>query len=116
SFARAVNRGIAAARRSHVCLLNNDMLVEPGLFQALLRPFQETPELFCSSAQIRFAAGARREETGKTVFRQPHPADFPVRCDEPLEGEDGTRVLYGSGGCSLYDAGKLRALGGGDER
>jgi GT2 family glycosyltransferase len=32
SFARAVNRGIAAARYSHVCLLNNDMLLEPGFF------------------------------------------------------------------------------------
>ena len=39
SFARAVNRGIAAARYSHVCLLNNDMLLEPGFFAALLRAF-----------------------------------------------------------------------------
>jgi len=37
--------------------------------------------------------------------------DFPVRCDLPIPGEDGSYVLYGSGGCSLYDAGKLRALG-----
>ena len=29
SFARAVNRGIAVARYSHVCMLNNDMLLEP---------------------------------------------------------------------------------------
>jgi hypothetical protein len=43
------------------------------------------------------------------------PDDFPVRCDEPLPGEDGTWVLYGSGGCSLYDAEKLRALGNLDE-
>ena len=28
SFAAAVNRGIAAARYSHVCLLNNDMVIE----------------------------------------------------------------------------------------
>jgi hypothetical protein len=32
-----------------------------------------------------------------------------------LAGEDGTWVLYGSGGCSAYDAAKLRALGGVDE-
>lgn len=38
-----------------------------------------------------------------------------MRCDEPLTGEDGTWVLYGSGGCSAYDAAKLRALGGVDE-
>jgi len=115
SFARAVNRGIALARFSHVCLLNNDMLVEPRFFHALRQPFDETPGLFCATAQIRFPAGVRREETGKAVMAQSSPADFPVRCDEPLPGEDGTYVLYGSGGCSLYDADKLRDLGCVDE-
>jgi GT2 family glycosyltransferase/glycosyltransferase involved in cell wall biosynthesis len=114
SFARAVNRGIARSRCSHVCLLNNDMLVEPGFFRALHRAFERTPDLFCATAQILFPPGVRREETGKTVFA-PHPGEFPVRCDEPLAGEDGSYVLYGSGGCSLYDAGKLAVLGNLDE-
>ncbi len=115
SFSRAVNRGIAQARFSHVCLLNNDMLIEPGFFAALRRAFDEVPDLFCATAQIRFPEGVRREETGKAVMAQDQPADFPLRCDEPLPGEDGTWVLYGSGGCSLYDIAKLRALGGADE-
>ena len=115
SFARAVNRGIARARYSHICLLNNDMLLEPGFFAALLRAFDAVPDLFCATAQIRFPGGVRREETGKAVMAQHSPEDFPIRCDEPLLGEDGTWVLYGSGGCSLYDAAKLRALGGADE-
>ena len=115
SFARAVNRGIARARYSHICLLNNDMLLEPGFFAALLRAFDAVPDLFCATAQIRFPEGVRREETGKAVMAQHSPEDFPIRCDEPLLGEDGTWVLYGSGGCSLYDAAKLRALGGADE-
>jgi GT2 family glycosyltransferase len=115
SFARAVNAGIAQARFSHVCLLNNDMLVDPGFFRALRQAFDQTPELFCATAQIRFPPGVRREETGKAVMAQTNPEDFPVRCDEPLPGEDGTYVLYGSGGCSLYDAVKLRALGCVDE-
>ena len=114
-FARAVNRGIARARYGRICLLNNDMLLEPGFFAALEAAFARTPELFCATAQIRFPAGVRREETGKAVIRQESPLDFPVRCDEPLPGEDGTWVLYGSGGCSLYDAEKLRTLGGVDE-
>jgi GT2 family glycosyltransferase/glycosyltransferase involved in cell wall biosynthesis len=114
SFARAVNRGIARSRCSHVCLLNNDMLAEPGFFRALRRAFEHTPNLFCATAQILFPAGVRREETGKTVFA-PQPGEFPVRCDEPLPGEDGSYVLYGSGGCSLYDAVKLAALGNLDE-
>ena len=39
SFAGAVNRGIRRARFSHVCLLNNDMRIEPGFFAALLEAF-----------------------------------------------------------------------------
>ena len=115
SFARAVNHGIARARCRYVCLLNNDMLLEPGFFAALERAFQQVPDLFCATAQIRFPPGVRREETGKAVFAQSAPTDFPVRCDEPLPGEDGSYVLYGSGGCSLYDTAKLHALGNVDE-
>ena len=115
SFARAVNRGIARARYSHICLLNNDMLIEPGFFAALVGAFERVPNLFCATAQIRFPEGVRREETGKTVMAQSHPDDFPIRCDEPLPGEDLSYVLYGSGGCSLYDAARLRALGGVDQ-
>lgn len=115
SFAAAVNRGVALARYSHICLLNNDMLLEPGFFNELLRAFHAVPGLFCATAQIRFPAGVRREETGKAVMAQAHPDDFPLRCDEPAAGEDLTWVLYGSGGCSLYDAAMLRTLGGVDE-
>ncbi len=116
SFARAVNRGIRKARYSHVCLLNNDMLVEPGFLTALRQPFEDVPALFSSTAQIFFPEGQRREETGKTVLPDQRPVlDFPLRCDDPLEGEDQSYVLYGSGGCTLYDAGKLAALGGFDE-
>jgi hypothetical protein len=57
----------------------------------------------------------RREETGKTVIAEPDGDDFPIRCDVPLPGEDHSYVLYGSGGCSLYDAARLEALGGVDE-
>ncbi len=115
SFARAVNAGIQAARFSHVCLLNNDMVIEPGFFEALLAPFQSVPDLFCATAQIFFPSGLRREETGKAVMpiaAARKKADFPVTCELPIEGEDHSYVLYGSGGCSLYDTAKLRQLGG----
>jgi glycosyltransferase involved in cell wall biosynthesis len=92
------------------------MLVEGGFLAALRRPFETVPELFSSTAQIFFPEGQRREETGKTVLPAHRPVlDFPLRCDEPLEGEDQSYVLYGSGGCTLYDAAKLAALGGLDE-
>src|SRR5579872_1961646 len=54
SFARAVNRGIQRARYAHVCLLNNDMIVEPGFFRELLRAFDLVPDLFCATAHIFF--------------------------------------------------------------
>jgi GT2 family glycosyltransferase/glycosyltransferase involved in cell wall biosynthesis len=117
SFTDAVNRGIERARFSHVCLLNNDMLAEPGFLTALRNAFNQVPDLFSASAQIFFPEGQRREETGKTVWR----ADLaltalPIWCDQPLEGEDQSYVLYGSGGCTLYDAAKLAQLGSFDPR
>ncbi len=119
SFARAVNAGIRRAQYSRTFLLNNDMTLGESFFPPLLTAFEETSELFCATAQIFFPPGRRREETGKTVWRpaflRNEPNDFPVWCEEPLPGEDRTWVLYGSGGCSLYDTGKLLALGGLDE-
>jgi GT2 family glycosyltransferase/glycosyltransferase involved in cell wall biosynthesis len=115
SFADAVNRGIRRARFSHACLLNNDMLVEPLFLANLRKAFDQVPDLFSASAQIFLPEGQRREETGKTVWAGARAAvDFPVRCEVPLDGEDLSYVLYGSGGCTLYDAAKLAALGGFD--
>jgi GT2 family glycosyltransferase/glycosyltransferase involved in cell wall biosynthesis len=118
SFARAANAGIRMSSYSHVCLLNNDMVIAEGFFEALLAAFGKVPDLFCATAQIFFPAGARREETGKAVLPsgvERKPSEFPVRCDLPLPGEDLSYVLYGSGGCSLFEAAKLLALGGMDE-
>jgi len=118
SFARAVNAGIRKSRYSHVCLLNNDMAIGEGFFEALLGAFDRVPDLFCATAQIFFPEGARREETGKAVMpfaSDRKPADFPVRCELPVPGEDLSYVLYGSGGCSLFAADKLFELGGLDE-
>jgi GT2 family glycosyltransferase/glycosyltransferase involved in cell wall biosynthesis len=111
SFARAVNAGIRESRFTHTLLLNNDMIVEAGFVQALKDAFLRVPELFCATAQILFPAGLRREETGKAVWRRQTPGDFPVRCDVPVPGEDLTWVLYGSGGCSMFDTARLARLG-----
>lgn len=112
SFAQAVNLGIGRARLSHVLLLNNDMVLETRFFAPLLDAFQRVPDLFCATAQILFPPGVRREETGKAVMpSKTRPEEFPVSCAEPVLGENLSYVLYGSGGCSLYDAAKLEALG-----
>lgn len=111
SFADAVNTGIRAARTTHVCLLNNDMELSDGFFVALQRAFTQFPNLFCATAQIFFPEGKRREETGKAAWKLTGPRDFPVRCLPPATGENYTPVLYGSGGCSLYDTRKLLEIG-----
>ena len=111
SFAAAVNMGIRASRTTHTCLLNNDMVLEANFFEALERAFQLIPNLFCATAQIFFPAGKRREETGKAVYKPSGPRDFPLRCETPVDGENYSPVLYGSGGCSLYDTAKLLAIG-----
>ena len=77
SFARAVNRGIAAARYSHICLLNNDMIIEPGFFTALMRAFQQVPDLFSATAQIFFPKGVRREERARRSMRNQPRTTFP---------------------------------------
>jgi len=112
SFARGANAGIAVARFAFTLLLNNDMALEQGFISALQAAFTDVPDLFCATAQIFFPEGIRREETGKAVWRRDNDLDFPLRCDDPVAGEDRTWVLYGSGGCSLFDTTKLRELGG----
>lgn len=113
SFAGSINSGLQHVRHNRVLLLNNDMLIEPLFLQELIGAFVSNQDLFCATAQILFPPGQRRQETGKAVLREPQSAtEFPVRCELPLPGEDGTWVLYGSGGCSLFDTAKLRTLGG----
>lgn len=116
SFAAAVNHGIAQARFAYTLTLNNDMVIEAPFLSPLRAAFDAVPDLFCATAQIFFPPGQRREETGKAVFRaERQPGDYPVWCVDPLPAEDHSYVLYGSGGCSLYNTAKLRALGGFDE-
>ena len=86
SFAAAVNRGITRARFARTCLLNNDMVLEPGFFAALTAAFAKEQELFAATAQIFFPEGARREETGKAMYHRNKTGQFPVWCEMPLPG------------------------------
>jgi GT2 family glycosyltransferase len=116
SFARATNAGIRISRFSHVCFLNNDMGIAEGFFEALLTAFSKVPDLFCATAQIFFPPGAG-ERTGKAVLPlvSERSGLISAALRPPLPGEDLSYVIYGSGGCSLFDAAKLSALGGLDE-
>jgi hypothetical protein len=71
-FAPAVNRGIRPARFAHLCLLNNDMEIRPGFFDALLDAFSRVPGP-CSAPPLRSfsptASAARRP--AKPFFTPP---------------------------------------------
>ena len=62
AFAVAVNRGIRRARFSHVCVLNNDMVIEPGFFRRCCG--RSRPSRICSAPPPRSfspkAAAAKR--------------------------------------------------------
>ena len=87
------------------------MLLEPGFFAALERAFQQFPICSVPPRRSSFLPASAAKRPARLSWRSPRPTDFPVRCDEPIPGEDRSYVLYGSGGCSLYDTAKLRALG-----
>jgi glycosyltransferase involved in cell wall biosynthesis/GT2 family glycosyltransferase len=105
-WAGAVNTAIRAARFSHICLLDSGMAVAPGFFHHLQKAFAETPGLFCASPHAFSKPG---------VESTPATSDFSLRCDSPVEGENLTYVLYGSRGCSLFEAERLLLLNGLDE-
>lgn len=44
-YSAGVNRGVYAATKKHICLLNSDTVVEPGLFEKLEMPFYSDPTL-----------------------------------------------------------------------
>ena len=107
----------ASARYSHVCLLNNDMLAEPGFLREPARALSIGFPACSPPPRRSFSpkAAAARKPARPSCPPTRGLTDFPVRCEEPLDGEDLSYVLYGSGGCTLYDAAKLAALGGFDE-
>ncbi len=110
-FGGGCNAGFAAAKNDIVVALNNDMRVEPDMFERLLEGFRQSPGIFAVSAQIFFSdPNKRREETGLTegrfgagLFRVGHliddtPGLYPV--------------FYAGGGSSAYDRRKFLELGG----
>ena len=78
AFAAAANRGIARARFSQVCLLNNDMLLERGFLRPAGRRLRRSAGPLLRHRADLFPGGARREETGKAIWCRPSgPRGFP---------------------------------------
>jgi GT2 family glycosyltransferase len=114
-FARAANRGVAAARHDIVVLLNNDMVVEPDFLPPLMSHFR-SPEVFAVTSSIRMppkvADGHRIRETGLT--RAAFAGGFVRIWQEDRAATCATPVFYAGGGSSAYDRAGFLSLGGFD--
>ncbi len=112
-FGEGNNRGVRAASRDIVVLLNNDMIVEEDFLPSLLDAFED-PALFAVSSQIEFPPERRREETGNTrgrfrrgYFHLEHapigPAHFSRRR---------LPILWAGGGAAAFHRSRFLQLGG----
>jgi len=112
-FAETMNRGIRQARHDLVLALNNDILVDDGLFDKAPGRFADDA-LFSVTPNI---IDPRRGESQSIPRLQPGVCWFGTRYVQPadlpsLEGD--IPIFYGSGGASFYDRRKLLALDGFD--
>ena len=114
-FVRGYNAAFDVATKDIVVLLNNDMEVDRGFLEPLLRPFGDD-DVFAVSAQIFLEDTDRPPQetgltgavwrTGRLKFRHdPVPEDVP----ELLP------VLWAGGGSSAVDRRRLLELGGLDD-
>lgn len=103
-FGEGNNRGVEAASRDIVVLLNNDMIVAEDFLLPLLEGFADS-RVFAVSSQIFFAEGKRREETGNTQARLER--GYLHLAHEPLQPCHYSRrylpVLWAGGGSSAFD-------------
>lgn len=112
-FAGACNIGVQAAKNEIVVLLNNDMRVDAGFLEPLLRHFSD-PHVFAVSSQIFLSdPQRRREETGLTetwwesgFLGVGHRVDPEIEVAYPC--------AYPGGGSSAFDRRKFLQLGGFD--
>jgi GT2 family glycosyltransferase len=115
-FAPAVNRGVAAGTEDYVALLNNDMELEPGWLEALVRALDADPEAGAATPKQRSAhdrtlldgAGDAVSRTGGATRRG---------IGEPDRGQydRAERVFSACAGAALYRRAALDAVGPFDE-
>ncbi len=65
-FAFGCNQGLAAARGTHIVLLNNDVVVTDGWLEALIAVQQRHPTVGCSAPRTNECAGSQKLEVPYT--------------------------------------------------
>ncbi|MBI3788660.1 MAG: glycosyltransferase [Ignavibacteriales bacterium] len=113
-FGEGYNRAIADVQSDIVVLLNNDMTVEKGFLNPLLRAF-DVEDLFAVGCQIFFRdQSRRREETGKT-FAYWDQGTIRFLHQEVTELDYERKyvpIIWASGGAAAFDRKKFLELGG----
>lgn len=105
--------GTQAATRDILVLLNNDMIVEAGFLDPLLRAFSD-PSVFGVASQVFMPAGKPRQETGKTRADF-NGSDLDWRHDAISTSDEANQyppVFWLHGGASAIDRRKYMWLGG----
>jgi len=90
-------------------LLNNDMRVDPGFLEPLLRPFEES-DTFAVTGQVRDWEG-RKTTSGPCLFGR-HWGWFFAPYE--VSRQQLSYTLFCGGGCSAFDRRKFLELGGFD--
>lgn len=67
-FIEACNDGVARSRGTHVVLLNNDTVPQPGWLDTLLDTFAQVPDAGLVASQLLYPDG-RLQESGGVIFR-----------------------------------------------
>lgn len=63
-FGAAVNRGILAAQKPYVCLLNNDVILDQNWFKIILSAINKNPEVSCFCGTVLNKEGTATESQG----------------------------------------------------
>jgi GT2 family glycosyltransferase len=97
-FVHTANQGVRLARNELVCLLNNDMRIEPDFFPPLAEHFKD-PRVFAVSARA-LQADTGALNIGRRVRRLENYEMKGV--GEDLDDPDAGFTFYASGGASLF--------------
>jgi GT2 family glycosyltransferase len=115
-FAPAVNRGVGASDEEYVALLNNDMELDPGWLEALVRALDSDPQAGAATPKQRSAHDRERLDGAGDALARTGGATRRG-AGEPDRGQydRGERVFSASAGAALYRRAALDAVGPFDE-
>ena len=105
----SLNAVVEARREDILVILNNDMRVDPGFLEPLLRHFRD-PDVFAASANVYDWEGTRTT-TSQRLMQVRHGWLYQWWEAHPSVA---THTLYAGGGCAAFRRSQYLALGGFD--